>query len=180
MDRPTMRAVVHTGAPGVAGFRTAVLPRPEPGPGQVLVRIRCAALNRHDLFVAAGRDGTEPPLVVGSDGAGEVVALGPGASGAAVGDEVVIDPTLGWPAADDVPGVPRLLGGPPDGTLAEYVAVPAANAHPRPEGWTGRRRRPCRSWRSRRSAPCSPGAGCVPDSTYSSRPCPAGWARCAC
>ncbi|MEU6413956.1 zinc-binding dehydrogenase [Microbispora sp. NPDC046933] len=134
MDQPTMRAVVHAGAPGVAGFRTALLPRPEPGPGQVLVRIHCAALNRHDLFVAAGRDGTEPPLVVGSDGAGEVAALGPGASGVAVGDEVVVDPTLGWPAADDVPGVPRLLGGPPDGTLAEYVVVPAANVHPRPEG----------------------------------------------
>ncbi|MFF4775201.1 zinc-binding dehydrogenase [Microtetraspora fusca] len=129
-----MHAVVHAGAPGVAGFRLAALPRPEPGPGQVLVRLRYAALNRHDLFVALRRDGTEPPLVMGSDGAGEVVALGPGASGVAVGDEVVIDPTLGWPVADDVPVVPGLLGGPPDGTLAEYVAVPAANVHARPEG----------------------------------------------
>ena len=67
---------------------------------EVLVRVRAAAFNRRDVFITQGLyPGIVLPKTLGSDGAGEIVAFGPGASAAtplAVGDEVVIDPMLDW------------------------------------------------------------------------------------
>ncbi|KOG87882.1 NADP-dependent oxidoreductase [Streptomyces varsoviensis] len=68
------------------------LPQPEPGPGEVLVRVAVAALNPLDWKIADGmlRDAMPHafPLVLGVDGAGEVVAVGPGADRYALGDRV--------------------------------------------------------------------------------------------
>ena len=97
---------------------------PEPGPGEVLVELRAAALNRRDLLV---RDGVYPyplPLVPGSDGAG--VRRDTGA-------EVVINPSLRWGPSEEASGPEfEILGGPDNGTFAELVAVPAGNLHPKP------------------------------------------------
>ena len=104
------------------------------GPGEAVVDVRVAALNRRDLATTAGKwPGIEAPLVPGSDCAGVVRAVGAGVSGLAPGDEVVVLPSLDWgdnPAAPG-PGF-RVLGGPEDGTFAEQVRVPAANVFPRP------------------------------------------------
>ncbi|MFI5943086.1 zinc-binding dehydrogenase [Streptomyces uncialis] len=126
-----MRAVVHAGPGGLAGVRVGEADMAVAGPGQVLVRLRAAGLNHRDLFVAAGRSPHDPPLVLGADGAG-VIVQGDGPDGLTVGDEVIIDPTLGWADPSDVPEVPGILGGPDDGTFAEYVAVPAHNVLPKP------------------------------------------------
>ena len=104
------------------------------GPGEVVVDIRAAALNRRDVrVITGGWPGCETPLTPGSDGCGVVRSLGPGAGGVAVGDEVVILPSLGW--GDDItrhgPEF-RILGGPDDGTFAEQVRVPAQNVFPKP------------------------------------------------
>src|SRR4030065_147650 len=71
-------------------------PAPEPGPGQALVRLHAAALNRLDLWVREGWPGLRLPLphVSGADGAGEVAALGQGVQGLAIGDRVVINANL--------------------------------------------------------------------------------------
>jgi NADPH:quinone reductase-like Zn-dependent oxidoreductase len=101
------------------------VPMPEPGPGQVLVRLRASSLNRRDLMVAQGvpvGKKLRPGLVPLSDGAGDVVALGEGVSGVAVGDRVVAAFRQGW---IDGPGrwadAANDLGGGLDGTLREYA-----------------------------------------------------------
>jgi zinc-binding alcohol dehydrogenase/oxidoreductase len=110
--------------------------RPElvPGPGEVVIDLRAAALNRRDLrVVAGGWPGVEAPLVPGSDGAGVVRALGAGAGGFREGDEVLVYPALEWGDDPRVLGPAfHILGGPGDGTFAEQVRVPAANVFAKP------------------------------------------------
>jgi propanol-preferring alcohol dehydrogenase len=90
----TMRAMLLTRSPGVLAL--AELPRPEPGPGQVLVRVHACGVCRTDLHVVDG-DLTEPklPLVPGHEVVGRVAALGPGVERYAEGDRVGV-PWLGW------------------------------------------------------------------------------------
>jgi zinc-binding alcohol dehydrogenase/oxidoreductase len=100
---------------------------PHPGPDEVVVELRAAAVNRRDLLV---RNPPGPayrfplPLVPGSDGAG---------ISRDTGEEVVIYPGLGWGDRDDAAGPAwRILGGPDDGTYAELVKVPRENVFPKP------------------------------------------------
>jgi zinc-binding alcohol dehydrogenase/oxidoreductase len=99
---------------------------PEPGPGEVIVELRAAALNRRDLLVCRGTYPFPLPLVPGSDGAG--VRRDTGA-------EVVIYPALDWGGREEAFGPDfQILGGPRDGTYAELVSVPVANVFPKPVG----------------------------------------------
>lgn len=128
-----MIAVVlrETGGPEVLAAGPA--PDPEAAPGQVVVALRAAALNRRDVFVRRGVAPSPLPVIPGSDGAGTVRALGAGVSGLAEGDEVVILPSLGWGPGEAAPGPGfRILGGPDDGTYAELIAIPAENVFPKP------------------------------------------------
>jgi NADPH:quinone reductase-like Zn-dependent oxidoreductase len=121
----------ETGAPDV--LRLESVPDPEPGPGEVVVALRAAALNRRDVFLRKGIAPSPLPVIPGSDGAGVVRSLGAGVSGVAEGDEVVVLPALGWGGGEDAPEPGfRILGGPDDGTYAELLRVPAANVFPRP------------------------------------------------
>ncbi|MDX6596416.1 MAG: zinc-binding alcohol dehydrogenase/oxidoreductase [Gaiellales bacterium] len=119
---------------GPEALVVADVPELVPAPGEVVVDLRAAALNRRDLrVVAGGWPGVSAPLVPGSDGAGIVRALGSGVGGISEGDEVVIQPGIDW--GDDPrvlgPGF-KILGGPDDGTFAEQVRVPAVNVFARP------------------------------------------------
>jgi putative PIG3 family NAD(P)H quinone oxidoreductase len=111
-----MRAVVCDGAGGreVLGLRD--LPDPEPGPGELLLRVRSTAVNRADIMQRQGR--YPPPAgaseILGLECAGEVLAAGEGVDGWSVGD----------PAC-------ALLAG---GGYAEQVVVPAGQAVPVPDG----------------------------------------------
>jgi NADPH:quinone reductase-like Zn-dependent oxidoreductase len=95
-----------------------------------------ASLNRLDAMMLERRTTEAPGAIFGSDGAGVVHELGPdvpGSSGWAVGDPVVISPSLHWGADERFPSPAyEILGSPTHGTHAEYVAVPAANLHPKP------------------------------------------------
>lgn len=107
-------------------------PRPEPGPGQVRVRIRATSLNYRDLLVAEGRygrGGLKYPLVPLSDGAGEVVAVGPGVSRLVPGDRVAGNFFQNWvdgPFRKE--NAATALGGAIDGVLAEEVIFEEAAA----------------------------------------------------
>src|SRR5271168_3158490 len=69
-------------------------PDPVPGTGDVVVRVRAASLNYHDVFTRRGMPGIKipMPIIMGLDVAGEIVAVGPGVAGWAVGDRVLVDP----------------------------------------------------------------------------------------
>lgn len=106
---------------------------PEPGPGEVVVSLKAAALNRRDVFVRKGVAKVPLPLTLGSDGAGIVHKVGAGVSGVAVGDEVIILPSLAWGPDQRAPGAGfRILGGPDQGTYAEQIVIPAENVYPKP------------------------------------------------
>ena len=100
---------------------------PVAGPGEVVVELKAAAVNRRDLLV---RNPPGPayqfplPVIPGSDGAGVRRDTG---------EEVVIYPGLGWGEREDAAGPDwRILGGPDNGTYAELVKVPAENVFPKP------------------------------------------------
>ena len=123
------------------------VPMPElRAPTDVRVRIRAAALNRLDLFLLSGLPGVTitPPWIVGSDGAGEVDAVGPDVRGVAPGDRVLLQPGISDRTCEYcLEGEQslcvnyRILGEHVPGTCAEYVVVPAANVRPVPAsaGW---------------------------------------------
>jgi NADPH:quinone reductase-like Zn-dependent oxidoreductase len=108
---------------------------PKPGNGEVLIRLRNAALNRRDVFIRYGAyPGIEVPSIPGSDGAGVVEAVGAGVQEFKKGNEVVINPQLDWGDNPDFPSKKQsILGVPRDGTFAQYVTVPAENVFPKPE-----------------------------------------------
>jgi NADPH:quinone reductase-like Zn-dependent oxidoreductase len=95
-----------------------------------------AALNHRDLFICRGQyAGLRYPIVPGSDGVGEVAAVGAGVVDVRTGAPVVINPSLEWGEDPEIQGPRwRILGLPDHGTFAELVAVPAANVLPRPAG----------------------------------------------
>ncbi len=135
-----MRAVRLAESAGPAALRVQQIPVPTAGDGEVLVRVRAAALNRRDLFITQGKyPGIALPQTLGADGAGEIAAIGANAqTELKVGDEVVIDPMLGWGSDERVweDRTSSLLGMPSAGTFAEYVCVPAANVFAKPRGLT--------------------------------------------
>ena len=115
-------------------FEQVDVPDPAAGDGEVVVRVVTAALNRRDWWIWREAEAVAP-VTLGSDAAGMVVEVGAGVEAVATGDEVVINPTLGWASGERVPTEAfEILGSPRDGTLAEQVVVPAANVAPRPAG----------------------------------------------
>jgi NADPH:quinone reductase-like Zn-dependent oxidoreductase len=101
-------------------------PEPTPGPGQVAVAVRAVSLNYRDLMIVKGLYNPRMPLprVPCSDGAGEVVAVGPGVSRVAVGDWVCGIFMQRWFTGRINDAVARsTLGGDIDGVLAERVVL---------------------------------------------------------
>jgi NADPH:quinone reductase-like Zn-dependent oxidoreductase len=130
-----MRAVRLHAIGGPEQLRVDEIVVPELRETEVLVRVRAAALNRRDVFVTQGLyPKIQLPVTLGSDGAGEIAGLGAVFGDLRAGSEVVIDPMLAW---GDDPHVwdaatANILGMPHDGTLAQYVVVPAANVYSKP------------------------------------------------
>lgn len=121
------------------------LPVPQPGPGEVLVRIRACAVCRTDLHVADG-ELTQPklPLVLGHEIVGEVVESGPGADHHAPGQRVGI-PWLGWSCGEcifcrsdreNLCGKARFTGYTIDGGYAEYTVADERYCFPLPESYS--------------------------------------------
>ncbi|HVD48415.1 MAG TPA: zinc-binding dehydrogenase [Gaiellaceae bacterium] len=113
-----MKAIrIHEdGGPDVLRYEDA--PDPEPGPGEVLVRLRAASLNHLDLWVRKGLPSVPKPRILGADGAGIREDTG---------ERVVINP--GIEHGEQI----SVVGEHMDGTHAELVAVPETNVYPLPD-----------------------------------------------
>ena len=98
-----MRAARLVGFGDPPTFAMVDVSAPVPGPGDVVVEVRAAAMNRRDPWVWKTPGYCALPVTLGSDAAGVVSDVGAEVDGVAVGDEVVINPTFGWPAGADVP-----------------------------------------------------------------------------
>src|SRR4051794_38284819 len=133
-----MQAIVLRDLGGPEQLRLETVPDPQPGPGEVVVRLKAAALNHRDVWIRRGLyAGIKLPVVLGSDGAGTVSAVGPAADPKLLGLEVVINPGLDWGSDERVQSPHfRILGLPDDGTYAELVKVPASAVHAKPAGWS--------------------------------------------
>jgi alcohol dehydrogenase len=118
-----MRAVLTTahGGPEVLELRTDY-PLPQPSAGQVRVRVAATAVNFHDIFTRRGMPGVKIklPVIVGSDIAGTVDALGAGVANHWLGRRVLIDPVM-----RDLDRM-GMLGETADGGRAEYCAADAS------------------------------------------------------
>ncbi|HKD68121.1 MAG TPA: NAD(P)-dependent alcohol dehydrogenase [Candidatus Binataceae bacterium] len=102
-------------------------PKPVPGPGEVLIRVRATSLNYRDLLTVRGRMGgaTKPGLIPLSDGAGEVAEVGAGVSRVRVGDRVAAIFNPAWISGRARSGMAdsSLGGGTTDGMLREYALL---------------------------------------------------------
>src|SRR6202012_3082662 len=159
--RPTMKAwqVHQLGELRDVLTLSEEVPDPEPGSGQIFVRVLAAAANFPDILMCQGGYQVKPPLpfTPGLERGGEVVALGPGVTGLAPGDRVV------GPAAL------------PAGAFGEVAIMDAASAYPAPEsfddaeaaafyisyqtGWFGLHRRGPLEGRGARRGGAGPGGG---------------------
>lgn len=138
-----MKAVL---LPGARQVQVVDRPDPEPGVGEVLVRVRVSALCRSDMSlydgtpIVGGEGAGTGAVIPGHEPAGDVVALGPLAGGVAVGDRVAIYLAVGegrcdWCRRGDrmlCPSV-KFVGFDVHGGDAEYVVVPAENCLPIPD-----------------------------------------------
>jgi len=132
-----MQAVVLREPGRAENLKLEEVPDPAPGAGDVVVRLKAAALNHRDVWIRSGTGayagGFKQRVILGSDGAGEVRSVGSGGDPALVGRAVVINPSLDWGDDDAAQGPDfRILGLPDDGTYAQAIRVPARNVHPKP------------------------------------------------
>src|ERR1700694_3922447 len=100
-----MKAVFVEQHGGPENLKYADLPKPEPGPGQALVKIAAAGVNFIDIYFRTGLYKADPPVVLGNEGAGIVEAVGPDVTDVKAGERVA------WAMAR--------------GSCAEFAVVPA-------------------------------------------------------
>jgi NADPH:quinone reductase-like Zn-dependent oxidoreductase len=138
-----MRAALFRRHGGPEVMEVAEVPDPTPGPGEVLVRVRAAALNHIDLWLRRGLPALKVPLphVPGGDVCGVVAGLGAGARGVKEGDRVVVNPGISCgrclrclSGEDNLCPDYHLIGEHSWGGEAELLAVPAVNVALAPAG----------------------------------------------
>ena len=126
-----MRAAILTGINELGLDHVA---NPVAGPGEVVVRIKAAALNHRDVWIKSGQyAGLKFPITPGSDAAGVVHEVGPGVDPEWRDQKVVINPSFDW-GHHERAQEPKftILGLPKNGTLAEYINVPVSQLAPKP------------------------------------------------
>lgn len=137
-----MKAVVMEARGGPEVLKVAEMPTPEPGPKEVRIRVKAAALNHLDIWVRKGVASPKLPLphILGADASGVVDAVGPGVTGFAPGDEVVVNPGLSCghcerclAGEDNLCAKYEILGEHRFGAYAEYLVVPEVNLLKKPQ-----------------------------------------------
>ena len=136
-----MKAILFHTHGGTEVLSYSEFPTPQPKTGEVLIRLKAAALNRMDVLVRNGWQGLklEYPHIPGADGAGEVADIGEGVNGFRVGERVVINANIGCGECeacqngrDNLCKNWHLLGETIRGTYCEYVSLPAKQLHKMP------------------------------------------------
>ncbi|PTQ99966.1 NADPH:quinone reductase-like Zn-dependent oxidoreductase [Mucilaginibacter yixingensis] len=127
-----MKAIVLESAENPIVYKD--VEKPTLAPGEVLVQIKAAALNRRDYWITVGKyAGLKYPTILGADGAGIVVETGGDEGKEWLGKEVVINPGNNWGDSPDFQGKHfKILGLPDDGTFAEYVKTRAEYIYAKP------------------------------------------------
>lgn len=137
-----MRAILMEARGGPEVLKPGEVPTPEPGPKEVRLRVKAAALNHLDIWVRKGMASPKLPLphVLGADASGVVDAVGPGVTGFAPGDEVVVNPGLSCgrcerclAGEDNLCSQYEILGEHRWGAYAEYLVVPEVNLVRKPQ-----------------------------------------------
>lgn len=138
-----MKAIRYSEFGGAEVLRYEDVPDPEPGPVDVVVDVAAAALNRLDVVQRNGwfnMPGFTLPHIAGMDVAGVVSAIGVEVVGVAVGDRVVVDPSLAGVddrsklgGMGDLYGELGIIGATVDGGYAERCLVPASHVYPVPD-----------------------------------------------
>ncbi|MCG6888338.1 MAG: NAD(P)-dependent alcohol dehydrogenase [Gammaproteobacteria bacterium] len=126
-----MRAYEIVSDGGVEALALNSRPTPQPGPGEILVRMRASAINYRDLstILDPAARGIPYPRIPNSDGAGEVVEVGAGVTRFAAGDRVAGCFFQNWSDGRiSTTAMASALGGPVDGVLAEEVVFSAQGA----------------------------------------------------
>lgn len=122
-----MRVFQIEGEWGMDHLKLSTRPEPKAGPGQVVVKMGASSLNYRDLVVPNRGYGNHTgtlPLIPISDGAGVVTEVGPGVRRVAVGDRVCPAFFQNWISGEpDLERLTRSLGGPIDGTMADYMCL---------------------------------------------------------
>jgi L-iditol 2-dehydrogenase len=130
---------------GIRDLRLEELPRPTPGPGEVLLKVACVGVCGSDVhYYLHGRIGAQvvtKPIIVGHEFSAWVAELGKGASNLAIGQLVAVEPGISCgqcePCRQGHPNLcphVRFCGTPPiDGVFAEYTLMPAGNCFPLPD-----------------------------------------------
>jgi len=127
-----MKAVVLEGAERPLILKE--VDKPALKAGEVLVKIKAAALNRRDYWITVGQyAGIKYPSILGSDGAGVVAEAADDADKRWIGREVIINPGHDWGSHPEFQSKEfKILGLPEDGTFAEYVKVRSEYLHNKP------------------------------------------------
>jgi len=112
---------------------------PEPGRGEVALKVLCAGLNHLDIWVRMGRTKQKMPHILGSEAVGIVTAVGENVESPRVGEQVIVNPALSCGRCEFCRAGEQslctsfgIIGLNSDGTFAEQAVVPAANCYPKP------------------------------------------------
>ena len=110
------------------------IPEPKTDDDDVLVKIKCSALNHRDLWIAKGMyAGIKTPIVLGSDCSGIIEEVGINVSDFSKGNEVIINPSLDWGDNESFQSKNyKILGLPDNGTLQEYISVNKSKVYLKP------------------------------------------------
>ncbi|GEN54007.1 zinc-dependent alcohol dehydrogenase family protein [Halobacillus faecis] len=133
-----MRAIVHEGKDGLEGLKLKEMQNSQPNDNEVRVKVHTAGMNRRDLAVVTKRHKAEDPaLIPGSDASGTVESVGKSVTKFQEGDEVIVNPGLGWQKNSDAPPEGfEIVGLPDHGTFAEYYTCTEDHLERKPEHLT--------------------------------------------
>ncbi|MGR9050015.1 zinc-binding dehydrogenase [Halobacillus faecis] len=130
-----MRAIVHEGKDGLEGLKVKELPKQQMSDNEVRVKVHTAGMNRRDLAVVTKRHkADDPALIPGSDASGIVETVGRSVTKFQPGDEVIVNPGLGW--HKNSPAPPKgfeIVGLPDHGTFAEYYTCTEDHLERKPD-----------------------------------------------
>lgn len=139
----TMHAVHLTGFGDVDRLAYVEVPRPDPAPGEVLIKVGACGLNNTDINLRTGWYSEDPdadsqtgwqktapafPIIQGADAVGEIVAVGADVDSKRIGERVMVNPTL-YKSDPENPADIDYIGSERPGGFAEYACIPATNAH---------------------------------------------------